>query len=132
MMPFEVSYANFKYCNKFLFLQYISCFRSFFFFFSLRTYSPVPVFAFPTFFAHHVLYRHAKKRKRERNTRNLEKILVMRYFLYFQPCLSLDPLKFLFLGVISHLRDALVFDNFSVQKWKPLLIPTSHHPSREG
>ena len=131
MMPFEVSYANFKYRNKFLFLQYILCFCSFFFFI-LRTYSPVPVFAFPTFFAHHVLYRHAKKRKRERNTRNLEKVLVMWFCLYFQPCLSLDPLKFLFLGVTSHLTDTLVFDNFSVQGWKPLLIPTSHHPSREG
>ena len=31
MMPFEVSYANFKYRNKFLFLQYILCFCSFFF-----------------------------------------------------------------------------------------------------
>ena len=74
MMPFEVSCGNFKCCNKFLFY---STFHVSIFFYPKDI--PVPVFAssFIFFNAHYFLYRHAKKKKEERNTRNLEKNAVM-------------------------------------------------------
>lgn len=106
------------------------------FFFPLRLCSPVPNFVcFPAVFCTSRSTQTCwkkKKRKRERNTRNLERMPGMGFCLYFQPCLSPDPLKFLFLSFTSHLRDPLVFDSISVQRLKWLLISTSHHPLREG
>ena len=65
MMPFEVPCGNFKCCNKFLFLQYISCFHFFY-----PKDIPVPVFASSFFFMHitfctDMLKKKKKERKRE-------------------------------------------------------------------
>lgn len=130
MMPFEVSCANFKCCNKFLFLQYVSCFLFFFFF--LKTYSPVSVFAsFPTFFfffffAHHVLHKHAKK-----NGSGKPWKYAYDGVLFIFPAMSLSrSFEVWLLSLTSHLRDPLVFDSVSVQRVKPLLIPPlTAHPS---
>lgn len=128
MMPFEVSCANFKCYNKFLFLQYVSCFL---FFFPLRTYSPVPVFvSFSTFLCTSRSTQTCLKKKKEASEKHKKsrKKCLGWVCLYFLPCLFLESLRFLFLSFTSHLRDPSVFDNVSAQRPKPLLIATSHHP----
>lgn len=129
MMPFEVSCGNFKCCNKFLFLQYISCFH---FFLILRTY--LFLFLLLPFFMHITFCTDMLKKKkkgREKHKKSRKKNACDGVLFIF-PAMSLDPLKFLFLCFTFYLRDHSVFDNSSVQRWKQLLIPTFHHPSREG
>ena len=102
------------------------------FFFILRTY----LFLFlllPLFFLMHITFctdMLKKKKGREKHKKSRKKMLW--WVLFILPAMSLDPLKFLFLCFTFFLRDHSVFDNISVQRWKQLLIPTSHHPSREG
>lgn len=64
MMLFEVSCENFKSCNKFLSLQHVSGF-----FFFVKDTGTCSCFCFlPYFiFAHHILHKHTKKRKKHRN-----------------------------------------------------------------
>ena len=85
MMPFEVSCGNFKCCNKFLFY---STFHVFIFFYPKDV--PVPVFASSFIFLMHITFctdMLKKKKKEERNTRNLEKKCCDGFCLYCHPCL---------------------------------------------
>lgn len=131
MMPFEVSCTNFKCYNKFLFLQYVSCFL----FFPPKDILTCSCFCLFLYFSLHItFYTNMLKKKKEASEKHKKsrKKCLGWVCLYFLPCLFLESLRFLFLSFTSHLRDPSVFDNVSAQRPKPLLIATSHHPLRKG